>query len=82
MDGVVMAQLQRDGIGLAAHIGDLVRRQLMGRRRQPRLRAEQPVLPRRERDGQVVALGDRPHGGAGDALELLDAAFAVGHGEQ
>jgi hypothetical protein len=76
--GVVMAQLQRDGIRLAAHIGDLVRRQLMRRRRQPRLGAEQPVLARRERDGQIVALGDRPHGGAGDPLELLDAAFAVG----
>ena len=81
VDGrVVVAQLERDGVGLAAHLRDLVGRQVVGRQRQLRLAAEQAMLAGREADRQLVLARDRAHRGAGDALELLGAGFLVGHG--
>jgi hypothetical protein len=55
----VVAQAQRDGVGLAAHRGRVLLWQVARRQRQPRFGPDQALAARGEAGGDVVALGDR-----------------------
>ena len=75
---VVMAQLQRHRIGLAAHAADILDRQVAGRHGDARLAAQQRAAVGHEGDVHFLAR-HRPHGGGGDAPEFLDRRSVLGH---
>ena len=77
---VVVAQAQRDGVGLAAHRGRILGRQIARRQRQPRLGADQTLSARGEARRDVVALANGANRRAGGAAETLDWIFDLGHG--
>ena len=68
---IVVAQLERHRIGLAAQLRHLAFGQVAGGDRQPRLVLDQTRL-RAEIDRHVLAPGDGAHRRAGDAAERLD----------
>jgi hypothetical protein len=81
---VVVLQLERDRIGLAAGAGDFVGRHVARGRGQPRLAAQEAGLPAAGRTGgeahlDVIALADRADRRAGDAAKLIDRIFRSSH---
>ena len=78
--GVVVAQLEGDRIRLAAHLGDLLARQLARQHGQPRFASGDAVLARREDGVELRLVRDGAHRRAGHPPELLDPVLALAHG--
>ena len=76
---VVIAQPQRGGVGGAAQLRCLFLAQLAPGQRQTHARAADRRQLGAIDDVDVLAFGDRPHGGGGGALEDLDGGFGFGH---
>ena len=77
---VVVADAQRQGVGHAANLPDLLRRQLPRRQRQPRPRAVDAGAFRSVGDLDLVVFGDGAQGRGDGPLERFDGILRLAHG--
>ncbi len=77
--GIVVAQLERGGVGGAAHGRRLGMAQIARRQREAHPRARGGRRLGAIADGDILALRQRAHGGGGGAFEDLERCLVLGH---